>query len=75
MNIVGSTFVSFVMGEKNADKDVFLYVYAAWCAHCKAFEPVLAEVSLALQKESKLVFARIDGSKNEIDHVSVRYVV
>jgi len=69
---VGSTFNTHVMG--NDGIDVLVYFFVPWCAHCKSFEPVFVE--LAAQARShfggQVRFARIDGSKNEIDHPAVR---
>lgn len=53
------TFESEVLG---ADRPVLVDVAAAWCAPCRAAEPVLAE--LASQRASTLKVVRIDGEES-----------
>ncbi|HEU5075811.1 MAG TPA: thioredoxin domain-containing protein [Polyangiaceae bacterium] len=45
-----------------ADRPVLVDVAAAWCAPCRAAEPVLAE--LARQRASTLKVVRIDGEES-----------
>lgn len=52
-------------------KDVFVYIYAPWCAHCKSFEPVMEDVAKVFASDKGIEFVRIDGSRNEIDHDDV----
>ena len=59
-----------VMDDESVN--TLLYVYVPWCAHCKSFEPVMAELALQYRDDACLNFARIDGSKNEVDHPVVR---
>lgn len=53
------SFESEVLG---ADRPVLVDVTAAWCAPCRAAEPVLAE--LARQRVSTLKVVRIDGEQS-----------
>lgn len=52
-------------------KDVFVYIYAPWCAHCKSFEPVMEDAAKVFASDKGIEFVRIDGSRNEIDHDDV----
>lgn len=69
-NIVSHNFEQRVMADDAVDS--LLYVYVPWCAHCKSFEPVIAELALHYSNDPGISFARIDGSKNEVDHPLVR---
>ena len=61
-----------------SSEDVFLYIHAPWCYHCKSLEPILNDVAQAFQSQavqsthqasfSHLKIFRIDGSVNEISH-------
>ena len=55
------SFDSEVLG---ADRPVLVDVTAAWCAPCRAAEPVLAE--LARQRGSTLKVVRIDGEESPV---------
>jgi thiol-disulfide isomerase/thioredoxin len=87
--IVGSQFETLVMGvggesrdaasaaaaASSSSADVLLYVHAPWCAHCKMFEPVLAEVAGHYQNTQgarPLTVLKMDGTRNEVDHSAVR---
>jgi len=68
-NVVGKTFEKEVI--KN-DKDVMLLFYAPWCTHCKELSPKYEEVAKKLKNNnSKLLIARIDGSQNDVDNISI----
>ena len=76
--LVGSNFrekvgpdSSVVPHEQPTNKDIFVYVHAPRCGHCKSFEPVLRLAKL-YRRDENLRFYRIDGSRNEIDHDKVR---
>ncbi|KAJ3428101.1 protein disulfide isomerase [Anaeramoeba flamelloides] len=48
------------------EKDVLIKIYADWCQHCKKLEPVYQELAEKFQDSQNLVFAQINGDKNEI---------
>lgn len=67
--IVGKNFEKEVI---NNDKDVMLLFYAPWCSHCKEISPKYEEVAIKLKdKNPKLLIAKIDGSENEIENISI----
>ena len=67
--VVGKTFEKEVI---NNDKDVILLFYAPWCNLCKELTPVYEEVGKRLKNQNpKLLIAKIDGSENEVESVSV----
>ena len=67
--VVGKTFEKEVI---NNDKDVILLFYAPWCIHCKELSPKYEEVGKRLKdKNSKLLIAKIDGSENEVENISI----
>jgi len=73
-SIVGSQFESLMTGPELEKSDIFLYIYAPWCAHCKSFEPILRQLATHFQKtpgKFPLQVLKIDGSRNEIDHTNV----
>jgi len=39
--VVGSQMDSHILARVLNKEDVFLYIHAPWCAHCKSFEPVV----------------------------------
>ena len=44
--------------------------YAYWCIHCNDFIPTYKELAKKLkQNNPKILFARIDGSKNEVNQL------
>ena len=62
--IVGKTLQEEVV---DADKDVFLAVYAPWCGHCKHLLPVWEELAVKHKDSNdKLVIAKIDGTANDV---------
>ncbi|XP_065561152.1 probable protein disulfide-isomerase A4 isoform X1 [Artemia franciscana] len=60
--IVANSFQSEVLESK---KDVLLEIYAPWCGHCKALEPVYKKLALKMSNEN-LIIAKYDGSANDI---------
>ena len=66
--IVGKTFEKEVI---NNDKDVMLIFYAPWCNHCKEFMPKYEEAANKLKVNDKLIFAKIDGSANEVESITI----
>ena len=67
--VVGKTFEKEVI---NNDKDVILLFYAPWCTHCKELSPKYEEVGKRLKdKNSKLLIAKIDGTENEVENISI----
>lgn len=67
--IVGKNFEEIVMDES---KDVLLEVYAPWCGHCKKLEPIYNELGEKYADNKNLVIAKMDGTANEVDGLSVR---
>ena len=63
LQVVGSNVVSIV---SQPDKDVLLEVYAPWCAHCKRLRPAFDILGRAVQAESRIVIAKIDGTANDL---------
>jgi protein disulfide-isomerase A1 len=67
--VVGKTYQKEVIDN---DKDVMIVFYAIWCPHCNEFLPTFKELAKKLkEKNPKILFARIDGSKNDVE--SVKY--
>jgi protein disulfide-isomerase A1 len=60
--VVGDNFDEIVLDES---KDVLLEVYAPWCGHCQALEPMYNKLAKHLQSIDSLVIAKMDGSANE----------
>ncbi|KFK27591.1 hypothetical protein AALP_AA8G403600 [Arabis alpina] len=60
--VVGNNFDQIVLDES---KDVLLEVYAPWCGHCQALEPMYNKLAKHLQKIDSLVIAKMDGTTNE----------
>jgi thiol-disulfide isomerase/thioredoxin len=40
-------------------------VYAPWCGHCKALEPMYAKLAQRFSSVDSIVIAKMDGSDNE----------
>ena len=67
--VVGKTFEKEVI---NNDKDVMVLFYAPWCNHCKEFMPKYEQAAKVLKGNDKLVLAKMDGSANEVETVSIK---
>jgi len=66
--IVASNYVE-VTG--NAGKNVFVMHYFPWCAWCTKFEPTWESLAYRFRHSDKIVFAKIDVSKNDVPEVDV----
>uniref|UniRef100_A0A5S6QP17 protein disulfide-isomerase n=1 Tax=Trichuris muris TaxID=70415 RepID=A0A5S6QP17_TRIMR len=62
--VVGSTFRRIVYDES---KDVLIELYAPWCGHCKALEPIYEELAKSLKSISGLVIAKMNAVENDSD--------
>jgi len=60
--VVGKNFDEIVLDES---KDVLLEIYAPWCGHCQALEPVYNKLAKQLRGVDSLVLAKMDGTSNE----------
>ncbi|KAI5059070.1 hypothetical protein GOP47_0025389 [Adiantum capillus-veneris] len=66
--VVGNNFDEIVLDES---KDVLLEIYAPWCGHCQALEPIYAKLAKALRNVESLVIAKMDGTTNEHSRAQV----
>ncbi|KAK4753785.1 hypothetical protein SAY87_001889 [Trapa incisa] len=60
--VVGNNFDEIVLDES---KDVLLEIYAPWCGHCQALEPIYNKLAKNLRGIDSLVIAKMDGTTNE----------
>ncbi|KAL7109811.1 hypothetical protein ACP275_06G198900 [Erythranthe tilingii] len=60
--VVGNNFDEIVLDES---KDVLLELYAPWCGHCQALEPIYEKLGKHLRGIDSLVIAKMDGTTNE----------
>ncbi|KAL1298613.1 hypothetical protein HN51_042935 [Arachis hypogaea] len=60
--VVGNNFDKIVLDES---KDVLLEIYAPWCGHCQALEPIYNKLAKHLRSIDSLVIAKMDGTTNE----------
>ncbi|CAL0321931.1 unnamed protein product [Lupinus luteus] len=60
--VVGSNFDEIVLDES---KDVLLEIYAPWCGHCQALEPIYNKLAKHLRGIESIVIAKMDGTTNE----------
>lgn len=47
-------------------------MYAPWCGHCKALEPVYKKLAKRFAKVDSVVIAKMDGTENEHADVEVK---
>ncbi|CAL0332285.1 unnamed protein product [Lupinus luteus] len=60
--VVGNNFDEIVLDES---KDVLLEIYAPWCGHCQALEPIYDKLAKHLRSIDSIVIAKMDGTTNE----------
>lgn len=60
---VGSTVLSIV---SEPEKDVLLELYAPWCAHCKKLRSTYDILGRAVEADSRIVVAKMDGTVNDV---------
>ncbi|XP_010456632.1 PREDICTED: protein disulfide isomerase-like 1-4 [Camelina sativa] len=60
--VVGDNFDEIVLDDS---KDVLLEVYAPWCGHCQALEPMYNKLAKHLKSIDSVVIAKMDGTTNE----------
>ncbi|XP_027341739.1 protein disulfide isomerase-like 1-4 [Abrus precatorius] len=60
--VVGNNFDEIVLDES---KDVLLEIYAPWCGHCQALEPIYNKLAKHLRGIESIVIAKMDGTTNE----------
>lgn len=60
--LVGKQWEQVVM---DPTKDVFIFLYAPWCAHCKKLLPIWDELGEQYAKKKNLVIAKFDATANE----------
>ena len=61
--VVGETWDSIV---KDTSKDVFVYMYATWCLHCKSMNAAWDDLASEMESVEDLVIAKFDGANNEV---------
>eukprot|EP01039_Chlorochromonas_danica_P001573 gene1573-1718_t len=61
--LVGNNVIETVSAP---DKDVLLAVVMPWCAQCKKLLPTFDLLGRAVQGDSRIVIAKIDGAANDI---------
>jgi protein disulfide-isomerase A4 len=76
--------ITVVVGDTLRDiafdptKNVLLEVYAPWCKHCQAFEPIFDKLGKKYKGVKDVVVAKIDGHSNdlppEFDHEGFPYL-
>lgn len=60
--VVGDTFDAIVLDR---ERDVLLEVYAPWCQHCRALEPVYERLAKRFRRIDSVVITKMDGTANE----------
>jgi len=48
-------------------------IYAPWCGHCQALEPVYNKLAKHLRGIESLVITKMDGTTNEHPRAKVHY--
>ncbi|OMO81294.1 Thioredoxin [Corchorus olitorius] len=66
--VVGKNFDEIVL---DGSKDVLLEIYAPWCSHWQALEPIYNRLGKYLRGIESLVIAKMDGTTNEHFRVKV----
>jgi len=66
--VKGKSFHDMVI---NNTMDVMLEFYAPWCQHCQEFETTYVQLAETFENHQNLIFAKIDGTQNEISHPKV----
>ena len=61
--VVGETWDAIV---KDTSKDVFVYMYATWCLHCKSMNAAWDDLASEMESVEDLVIAKFDGANNEV---------
>ena len=73
--VVGDTLRDIVF---DPTKNVILEVYAPWCKHCKAFEPIYNKIAKKYKDDKSVLVAKIDGHSNDLppdfDHEGFPYL-
>jgi protein disulfide-isomerase A1 len=66
--IVGNTWEKIARDPK---KDVFVFLHAPWCAHCKNLEPTWRKLATRFKDIDSVVIAKMDGTANDQTDVEV----
>lgn len=61
--VVGKSFDDIVM---DTSKDVLIELYAPWCGHCKALEPVFKKVGKHFKDNKNVAIAKMDATANDV---------
>ena len=61
--VVGKNFDEIV---RDASKDVMIEMYAPWCGHCKALEPVYKKLGKHFKDNKNVVIAKMDATANDL---------
>lgn len=54
------------------DKTVVLFVWAPTCENCKKYELIFEKIAIKLTDTVDLLFAKINGAKNEHEYLYLR---
>ncbi|XP_074299198.1 protein disulfide isomerase-like 1-3 [Silene latifolia] len=50
-------------------------IYAPWCHHCRALEPIYSRLARQMGEVDFIVIAKMDGTRNEHPKVKVRLIL